>query len=86
MTAQNPITGEDVVIDAGRVARHGSAGIDELVKQILGCTTVERVIVVNASTSLERALTVIHRVRTRPEKTFLLLFQQIPADALLRSA
>lgn len=83
---QRPVAGEDIVIDAGRVTRHGSAGIDELVKQLLGHTSVQRVIVVNASASLERALTVIHRVRTRPEKTFLLLFQEIPADALLRSA
>lgn len=83
---QRPVTGTDMVIDAGRVARHGSAGIDELVKQILGYAQVQRVIVVNATASFERALAVIHRVRTRPEKTFLLLFQEIPADALLRSA
>ena len=83
---QRPTTTADVVIDASAVTRHGSAGIDELVKQLLGNAQVQRVIVVNATASFERALTVIHRVRTRPEKTFLLLFQEIPADALLRSA
>lgn len=83
---QRPAAGSDVVIDASAVTRHGSAGIDELVKQLLGNAQVQRVIVVNANASFARALTVIHRVRTRPEKTFLLLFQEILADALLRSA
>lgn len=83
---QRPVAGTDAVIDASAVTRHGSAGIDELVKQLLGHDEVQRVIVVNASASFARALTVIHRVRTRPEKTFLLVFQEVPADALLRSA
>lgn len=84
--AQRTIAGTDVVIDATAVTRHGSAGIDELVKQLLGHTPLQRVIVVNANASFQHALTVIHRVRTRPEKTFLLLFKQVPAEALLRSA
>lgn len=75
----------DAVINAGEVARHGSAGVDELIKRLLA-TGVQRVIIVNASSNLERAVQVIHRVRTRPERTFLLLFKQVPADALLRSA
>lgn len=72
-----------VVVNATATIRHGSAGIDELVKKLLA-TGVHRVIVVNASPGLRRALEVIHRVRTRPERTFLMLFQEVSADKLLR--
>ncbi len=78
------ITGTDVVIDAGAVTRHNTAAVDELVKQLLAAD-VDRVVLVNATAVFGRALHTIHRARTRPERTFLLLDRNVPQEALLRA-
>lgn len=78
------ITDTDIVLNAGAVRRQGTTALDELVKQLLHAD-VERVIVVNATPTFERALQVIHRARTRPERTFLLTSRTVPAEALLRA-
>jgi len=78
------ITGTDIVIDAGAVTRHATSAIDELVKQLLNAD-VQRVITVNAGPVFQRALHVVHRARTRPERTFLLTYREVPAEALLRA-
>jgi len=74
----------DIVIDAGRVLRHSAPAVDELVKQLLNAD-VERVITVNAGQAFARTLHTVHRARTRPERTFLLTFREVPAEALLRA-
>lgn len=71
------------VLDAGTVRTVSTAAVDELVRGLL-LRGADRVIVVNASAVFERAFRLVHRARTRPERTFLLLFRQVPADALLR--
>lgn len=75
----------DVVLDATSTKRFTPAAIDELTRSLLR-DAPQRVIVVNASESLERALRLVHRARTRPERTFLLTFRQVAAEALLRQA
>ncbi|HET6302791.1 hypothetical protein [Microbacterium sp.] len=78
------INDTDIALDAGSVLRHNTPALDELVKQLLNAD-VERVVTVNASPTFQRALQVIHRARTRPERTFLLTFRDVPAEALLRA-
>ena len=73
----------DAIVDATATSTHDTAGTHELVKRLLA-QDAHRVIVVNATPSLRRALEAAHRARTRPERTFLLLFQTVSADALLR--
>lgn len=74
----------DVVLDATSTKRFASAAVDELTRALLR-DAPQRVIVVNASGSLERALRLVHRARARPERTFLLTFRQVAAEALLRA-
>jgi L-aminopeptidase/D-esterase-like protein len=75
----------DVVLDAATTRHTTAAGIDVLVRALLAAD-LQRVIVVNAEAHVERMLRVVHRARVKPERTFLLTFQSIPADALLRPA
>lgn len=77
-------TESDVVLDAGATVRTTPGALDELVKTLLN-GDLQRVIVVNADAALERGLRVVHRARTRPERTFLLTFRQVAAEALLRA-
>ncbi|SDH47410.1 hypothetical protein [Microbacterium sp. 77mftsu3.1] len=74
----------DIVIAADSTLRASTGALDELVKTVLA-TGCERVTIVNATDRLERALRVVHRARTKPERTFLLLFREVPAEALLRA-
>lgn len=77
-------TDTDIVLDAARLERATAGATDELVRKLLAADP-QRVIVVNATAAFERMLRVVHRARTRPERTFLLTFQTVPAEALLRA-
>lgn len=77
--------GSTAVIDASSVIRHSRPVTDELVK-LLQDAGAHRVIVVNANAAFSRELREAHRKRARPERSFLLQFQEVAAEALLRSA
>ena len=86
--ARRLITGagdSDIVLDAARLERATAGATDELVRKLLA-SDPQRVIVVNAGAAFQRMLLVVHRARARPERTFLLTFQTVPAEALLRPA
>lgn len=75
---------QDIVLDAGATTRVAPAAADSLVQALLRAEP-ERVIVVNAADSIERILRLVHRSRATPERSFLMTFRDIPAEALLRA-
>lgn len=77
-------SGSELVLDAARLERATACATDELVRKLLAADP-QRVIVVNATAAFERMLSVVHRARARPERTFLLTFRTVPAEALLRA-
>lgn len=77
--------GTDVAVNASDVAHLTMPAADELVKAFTAAGT-ERVIFVNASPLCERMLRTAHRARATPERSFLLMFRAVSAEALLRSA
>lgn len=78
------VSESDLALDAGRLVRFTAGAVDELVRKLLAAD-LQRVVVVNGSPAFERMLTVVHRARARPERTFLLTFREVAAEALLRA-
>ncbi|MEN0071529.1 MAG: hypothetical protein AAGC63_11035 [Propionicimonas sp.] len=75
---------QDIVLNASETTRIAPAAADSLVQSLLRAAP-QRVIVVNATDTAQRALQVVHRARATPERSFLLTFRTLPAEALLRA-
>ena len=73
-----------IIIDAGATTRLAPAAADSLMQALLRAAP-ERVIVVNASAAAARTLQLVHRSRATPERSFLMTFRDVPAEALLRA-
>lgn len=75
---------QDIVLDASATTRVAPAAADSLVQALLRAAP-QRVIVVNAAAGIGRTLRLVHRSRATPERSFLMTFRDVPAEALLRS-
>lgn len=74
----------DIIVDAAATTSLVPAAADSLVQALLRAAP-ERVIVVNATVSVQRTLRLVHRSRATPERSFLMTFRDVPAEALLRA-
>ena len=74
----------DIIVDAVATTRLAPAAADSLVQALLRAAP-ERVIVVNATVAAQRTLQLVHRSRATPERSFLMTFRDVPAEALLRA-
>lgn len=72
----------DIVLDASHLRVRRIAAVDELVKSLIA-TGTDRIIVVNADASTQVMVRGVHRARARPGQSFLLIFRDIAAEALL---